>query len=251
MNSAVPAPCARCKDSGSLGFDFTMAFQPIVDCAERRIFGYEALVRGTNNESAFSVISQVSQEMLYNFDQQCRIKAIALAARLRLPGMLSINFLPRAIYRPERCIRATLETARRCRFPVENIMFEFTETEQTQDSKHIQSIVACYKTLGFKTAIDDFGAGYSGLNLLADFQTDIVKLDMALIREVDKDRTRQIIVSNSISMLKELNVRILAEGIETEQEYGFLRRLGIDYAQGYYFARPGFESLPQVDQALI
>lgn len=248
---AVPSPCGRCKNNGNLGFDFTMAFQPIVDCANRRIFGYEALVRGTNNESAYSIISQVSQDKLYGFDQQCRIKAIALAAKLRLSGILSINFLPNAIYQPERCIRSTLQTARSSGFPIENIMFEFTETEQAIDNKHIQHIVSYYKSLGFHTAIDDFGAGYSGLNLLADFQTNIVKLDMALIRNIDKDQTRQIIVTNAIRMLKELNVSVLAEGIETRQEYVFLHGLGIDYAQGYYFAQPGFESLPEVDLALI
>ena len=97
--------CEQCRKETDLGFDFTMAFQPIIHCSERRIFGYEALVRGLNNESAYSIISQVNDDNRYRFDQLCRIKAIALAAKLQMSSMLSINFLPNAIYQPERCIR--------------------------------------------------------------------------------------------------------------------------------------------------
>ncbi|MGY0563508.1 MAG: EAL domain-containing protein, partial [Paraglaciecola chathamensis] len=80
--------CKKCVNAGDLGFDFTMAFQPIVNLKLREVFGYEALVRGLNNESAFSVISQVNQDNLYLFDQQCRVKAIALAAKLGITSIL-------------------------------------------------------------------------------------------------------------------------------------------------------------------
>lgn len=111
-----PAICQLCQEKADLDFDFTMAFQPIVDCSQRTIFGYEALVRGINNEPAQSVIARVNDDNRYRFDQLCRIKAIALAARLDMRGMLSINFLPNAVYRPERCIRTTLQAARERRF---------------------------------------------------------------------------------------------------------------------------------------
>lgn len=238
--------CSTCADANRLDFDFTMAFQPIVNCKTRSIFGYEALVRGMNNESAHSVISRVNDDNRYVFDQLCRIKAIALAARLELDSMLSINFLPNAIYQPERCIRTTLEAAEQHHFPTEKIMFEFTEAEKISDSKHIKRIVQYYHQLGFKTATDDFGSGYSGLNLLADFQTDIVKLDMELIRNIDDNQTRQTIVRHCLNMFKDLNITALAEGIETLQEYYWLRDAGIELMQGYLFARPGFECLPPV-----
>ena len=109
--------CSNCTDEESLGFDFTMAFQPIINCQTNSIFGYEALVRGLNNESAYSVISKVNDANRYTFDQLCRIKAIALAAKLGVDSMLSINFLPNAIYKPERCIRTTLEAAKKYNFP--------------------------------------------------------------------------------------------------------------------------------------
>tara|TARA_Y100000310_G_scaffold35186_1_gene33287 strand:+ start:487 stop:1257 length:771 start_codon:yes stop_codon:yes gene_type:complete len=242
-----PTGCNNCKDKLELGFDFTMAFQPIIDCTDKHIFGYEALVRGPNNESAYSVISQVNDENRYTFDQLCRIKAISLAAKLKLDSILSINFLPNAIYKPERCIRTTLEAAKQYDFPVEQIMFEFTEVEKVEDSTHIKRVVEYYQSLGFITATDDFGSGYSGLNLLADFQSNIIKLDMELIRDIHLNKARQVIVNHCIAMFEELNITALAEGIETVEEYQWLRQAGVSLMQGYFFARPGFESLPEVD----
>ena len=238
--------CSQCADAGTLGFDFTMAFQPIVNCSTQSIFGYEALVRGLNNESAYSVISRINDENRYVFDQLCRIKAIALAARLGINSMLSINFLPNAVYQPERCIRTTLEAARQYGFPTDKIMFEFTEAEKISDSSHIKRIVEYYHDLGFITATDDFGSGYSGLNLLADFHTDIIKLDMELIRNIHQSNARQTIVRNCLTMFRELNITALAEGIESAEEYRWLRDAGIELMQGYLFARPGFETLPDV-----
>ncbi len=87
--------------------------------------------------------------------------------------------MPNAVYEPSRCLRTTLDAARRTGFPVENIIFETTEDERVHDAEYLKQIFVTYRQEGFKTAIDDFGAGYAGLNLLADFQPDIVKLDMA------------------------------------------------------------------------
>ncbi|MFM5707782.1 EAL domain-containing protein [Aeromonas veronii] len=246
-----PAICQQCQEQVDLDFDFTMAFQPIVDCSKRTVFGYEALVRGINNESAQSVIARVNDDNRYRFDQLCRIKAIALAARLEMRGMLSINFLPNAVYRPERCIRTTLQAAREHHFPIEQVMFELTEVEQVQDSQHLRGIVDHYQALGFKTAIDDFGAGYSGLNLLADFHPNIVKLDMHLLRGIDHDPTRQAIVRHCLALFAELKIIPLAEGIETREKMACLREMGISLMQGYLFARPGFENLPEVDFASL
>jgi len=243
--------CQQCKENKDLGFDFTMAFQPIIRCSTQQVFAYEALVRGPQNQSAYYVISQVNDDNRYRFDQLCRVKAIALAAKLNINSKVSINFLPNAVYRPERCIRTTLEAAKAYNFPIENIMFEFTEVEQVQHNDHIKHIVECYQNLGFTTAIDDFGSGYSGLNLLAGFQTDIIKLDMELIRDIDKNPVKQVIVRNCMSMFDELNITVLAEGIETQAELNYLRGVGVDLMQGYLFAKPGFESLPEVNFSVL
>ncbi|WP_158966179.1 EAL domain-containing protein [Paraglaciecola sp. L3A3] len=238
--------CNKCSDE-QLDFDFTMAFQPIINIQAKDVFGYEALVRGLNNESAFSIISKVDDDNRYLFDQLCRVKAIALAAKLKLQSMLSINFLPKAIYKPERCIRTTLEAAQTYDFPTERIMFEFTEVEKIESTDFIKEIVEYYKSMGFTTAIDDFGSGYSGLGLLADFQANIIKIDMDLIRNIDRDKSRQFIIKNCLNLFHDLNVLPLAEGIETKEEMEWLRDAGIVLMQGYLFAKPEFEQLPQVN----
>ena len=182
----------------------------------------------------------------YRFDQVCRVKAITLAAKLQLHSILSINFFPNAVYKPELCIRTTLEAAREHEFPIERILFEFTESEKLTSADHVRSVVESYRAMGFSTAIDDFGSGHSGLNLLAVYQTSIVKLDMGLVRNIDSDTVRQKIVRHCVNLCLDLGITPLAEGIETRAEMQTLQSLGIDLMQGFYFARPGFECLPTV-----
>ena len=241
-----PLGCSECLNGAGLEFDFTMAFQPIVDVSTGEVFAHEALVRGPNGEGAGSVFAHVNDGNRYRFDQACRVKAIRLASQLGMQSQLSINFLPNAVYRPELCIRTTLSAAEEWDFPIERIIFEVTEGEKIEDQAHLRNIIAHYKQQGFCTAIDDFGAGYAGLNLLADFQSDIVKLDMALIRDIDKDRTRRAITNGILRMCAELDIRVIAEGVETREEYLTLRDFGIELFQGYYFARPAFQALAVV-----
>ena len=228
-----------------------MAFQPIVSCRTGEIFAHEALVRGVNNEPAGSVFAQVNADNLYRFDQACRTKAIQLAAELGMQSLLSINFMPNAVYRPELCIRATLAAAEKYHFPIEQIIFEITEGEKIDDLAHVRGIVEHYRQQGFKTAIDDFGAGYAGLNLLAEIQTDIMKLDMALLRNIHLRKSSQIIVRGILQVCRELGMTPVAEGIESYEEFAVLRDMGVDLFQGYYFARPAFESLAEVPTAVF
>lgn len=238
--------CERCTGGYGLEFDFTMAFQPIVDFETQSIFAYEALVRGLNGESALSILEKVNAENMYRFDQACRVKAIELAAKLQMPTFLSINFLPNAVYQPERCIQTSLEAAKFYGFPTNKIIFEVTEVEKIHNVQKIRSIVEYYKQLHFQTAIDDFGSGYSNLDLLADFRTNFVKLDMHLVREIDSNRPKNIIVRGIVDVCRQLEVEVIAEGVEKLSELSCLRDLGIRYYQGYYFARPSLESLPEV-----
>lgn len=241
-----PLSCQACQHGEALGFDFSMAFQPIVDMTERRVLGYEALARGLGGESAGAVMAQVNDSNLYRFDQTCRVKAITLAARLGIDGYVSINFLPNAVYRPELCIRTTLEAARRCDFPAERILFEITEVEKVRDKDHLRGIIEYYQKSGFRTALDDFGAGYAGLNMLAAFQPDIVKIDRELIENLDQSAVKRAIVRHLLALCRELDITPLAEGVETPGEYRVLRDFGVNLFQGYLFARPGFETLPAV-----
>lgn len=247
----TPLGCRDCREGKALGIDFTMAFQPIVDVAAKTIFGYEALVRGIHNEGADSVLSQVNDGNRYRFDQSIRVKALDLASKLALDSILSINFLPNAVYRPETCIRATLEAAAELGFPTDRIMFEVTEGEKVLDHEHLRNIFTEYKKHNFITAIDDFGAGYAGLNLLADWQPDIIKLDMALTRNIDSDRVRRSLVFAILAACRQLSIRVIAEGVETREEYRTLADEGVTLFQGYLFARPGFQTLPQVNAGLL
>lgn len=240
--------CSSCKDSEPLGFQFSYAYQPIVDLARREIFAHEALVRGPNGEGAFSVLAQVNSDNQYRFDQACRVKAIKGASQLMIGECISINFLPNAIYRPELCIRTTLEAAKSYQFPIDRIIFETTEGEAINDGERLAEILREYKRFGFQTAIDDFGAGYAGLNLLADFQPDIIKLDMALVRDVDTSRARQAIARGTLRICDELGIRVLAEGIETVGERDFFSHEGVTLMQGYLFAKPAFQTRGVVNQ---
>ncbi|CAM2157456.1 EAL domain-containing protein [Paraburkholderia tropica] len=240
--------CFGCKDETPLPVEIDFAFQPIVDVSARTVFACEALVRGANGESALSVLSQIDDLTRYRFDQYCRQVAIASAAALGLDVFLSINFMPNAVYKPEVCIRSTLDAAHANGFPIERIIFETVEGEYLADRTHLVQIFKAYKEYGFLTAIDDFGAGYSGLALLVDFQPDIIKLDMGLLRGIDTDLVRQRIVRSVISMCHDLGVRVVAEGIETKGERDFFIAHGVSLMQGYFFAKPAFKSIPIIDE---
>ena len=245
----VPPPCRACGDDTTLPFEFRMAFQPIVDARDRSIFGYEALVRTPEGGGAAEVIAQVQPDQLYRFDQACRVRAIETAARLGLRQRLSINFFPNAVYEPATCIRLTLAAAQTYGFPTEHLIFETAESEQMQDRAHLMRIFRDYRSRGFLTAIDDFGAGYAGLGLLADFQPDLLKLDIALVRGVDRDAPRSAIVRGMVQIARALGCTLLAEGVETVEEYRHLRALGVPLYQGYLFGRPLLESLGTMSSA--
>ncbi len=248
----MPLACEGCRTGAPLKTAITMAFQPIVDIATGSVFAYEALVRGTDGQSAGEVLSSIEPDMIYKFDQACRVKAIELAGALFAPAddaKLSINFMPNAVYEPNACIRASLAAARRVGFDPTRLMFEFTENERMPDVAHVRHIIQAYQARGFTTAIDDFGAGYAGLGLLADLHPDMLKLDMALIRGIDVSAARRTIVASVLRMADELGIRCIAEGIETAAELQTLREIGVRLCQGYLLARPAIETLPTVAPA--
>jgi EAL domain-containing protein (putative c-di-GMP-specific phosphodiesterase class I) len=226
--------------------DFTFAFQPIVDTQAREVVSYEALIRGPGKESAHQILRQVPADTMYAFDQNARVKAIGLALRLGISCNLNLNFLPRSLGSSTESILTTLEAAKGANLPVNRIVLEAVEGEIIDDTSHFIELINKYRGLGLMVAIDDFGAGYSGLNLLADFQPDQVKLDMKLIRGIERHGPRQAIVRAINQICLDLGIDVIAEGIETESEYMWLASQGIHLYQGYLFAKPGFESFPEV-----
>ena len=225
---------------------FTLAFQPIVDTNTREVLSYEALIRGPANEPGYQILQLVSPDRLFGFDQRVRVEAIELAMRLQLDRRLNLNFLPRSVDSSPQPILTTLEAADRANLPIERLVLEVVEGEIIHDHFRFTSLINEYRALGLKVAIDDFGAGYSGLNLLADFQPDQVKLDMKLIHGIECHGPRQSIVRAIDGICFELGIDVIAEGVETEEEYAWLASQGIHLFQGYLFAKPAFESFPPV-----
>jgi EAL domain-containing protein (putative c-di-GMP-specific phosphodiesterase class I) len=248
--SSKKTRCNACRTDVSVP-EFTMAFQPIVDIEKGDVFAYEALVRPVGGGSAYEVLSLINEENRYAFDQACRVKAITMAASLDMSALLSINFLPNAVYQPAACLQKTFEAAERAKFPLHHLMFEVTENEPSRDVGHLQDIFNEYKRHGMITAIDDFGAGHSGLNMLADFQPDVLKIDMALTRAINTDAVRYEIARAIIGLCKSLHISVIAEGVETIQEAVTLRELGVRLFQGYLFAKPAVEQLPGIAAPIL
>lgn len=225
---------------------FSYAYQPIVDVLTREVFSHEALIRGARNEPAYQVLSQIDDATKYQFDQTSRIAAIGLAASLGLRTHLNVNILPGSLFSPSVSIDATLEAASRSRLPIERLVLEVTESEAIADHAKFAGLLNVYRGMGLKVAIDDFGAGISGLNLLADFQPDQIKIDMNLVRHIERDGPRQAIVRAIMQVCEDLGIDVIAEGVETYQEYAWFADQGVRLFQGYLFAKPGFEAFPAV-----
>lgn len=247
MIKSPTSPYSSCEESSALDFDFDFAYQPIVDVRDRSIFCQEALIRGVNGEGALSVLSKVDESSRYKFDEKCRVRAISSAAELNISEYLSINILPSAVFERELFLSSILEAVKTYNFPIDRLIFETVESENIHDKKEFATILGEYKKIGLKTAIDDFGAGYSGLSLLADFQPDLIKLDMSLVRDISRSNARQAIVRGVLRMCDELKITVIAEGVESFEEQRVLFDCGIFLMQGYLFARPAFKSLGVVE----
>jgi EAL domain-containing protein (putative c-di-GMP-specific phosphodiesterase class I) len=233
------------EKDGTFDPSFTFAFQPIVDAHAREVFSYEALIRGRGGESAYRILGQVPTERLVEFDQKARAEAIGLAARLGIGCRLNLNIMPQGLGSPESIVSA-MAAATRAHLPLESLILEVTESAAIDNPGRFAEIANEHRGLGVRFAIDDFGAGYSGLNLLADFQPDLIKLDLKLVRGIERLGPRQAIVRAVGHACLDLGIDVIAEGVETVEEYRWLANAGIRLFQGFLFARPGFESFPPV-----
>jgi len=225
---------------------FSFAYQPIVDTHSREVISFEALVRGPHGEPSSEVFARVEREDLYDFDHACRLKAIRLAARLDLRASLNLNFFPSSSERSADYLQATLLASQRAGIPAERLVFEVAENDQLQHLDTMGGTFERYAAFGFRTAMDDFGTGFSGLRRLADHQPNYVKLDRDLVADIHLHRIKQIIVGGICRICWQLEIEPVAEGVEKLEEYRWLTDAGIHIFQGFYFARPAFESLTGV-----
>jgi EAL domain-containing protein (putative c-di-GMP-specific phosphodiesterase class I) len=224
-------------------FSASFAFQPIADITTRKVFAYEALARGRGGESAASVFAAVQPGDLHAFDHAARMAAVRLAARLGLKDNISLNVMPGCIESMPDSLDRLLECAMLCGLSPRQLVLEITEGEAVQRPKEFSQLLDRYRAQGVRMAIDDFGAGYSGLNLLAYFQPDLIKLDMHLVRDIDRAGPRQAIARAVLQVCDDLGIEVIAEGVETIGEYSWFRRVGIRLFQGYLLGRPAFEAL--------
>ena len=241
MSDASPPAAAA---EGVDGRDFSFAFQPIVDTHARAVYSHEALVRGLNNEPADQVINRYSADRMAAFDEVARIKAIEVAARIGVHTALNLNFLPSAALNATVGLDSTIEAANRYLFPLERIIVEATEGEAIGDLAKFARILNEYRRTGMRFAIDDFGAGHSGLNLLAEFQPDIVKLDIGLVRNIQSHGPRQAITRAIAQVCVDLGIDLVVEGVETVDEFSWFSDLDVHLYQGFLFAKPMFEAMP-------
>lgn len=208
------------------------------------VFAYEALLRGREENGdivgAGSLLSVAAEtQLMFTLDLSARREAIKAFARRRPNGAkLFVNFNPSSIYDPAYCLRTTHTFVRDMGLNPSDIVFEVTETSEVKDQAHLRGILAFYRQSGFRVALDDIGAGFSGLNMLQELRPDYVKIDMALIRDIDQDHYKQSIVRHLVGIAGDTGARIVAEGIETAAEQAWVKQAGVDLMQGYYLGRP-------------
>lgn len=222
---------------------FTSYFQPIVSVETETIIGHEALFRGLDRSGGIISPAKIfaaakASELLFQVDLTARTSAIRAAARHQLSTQLFVNFTPTSIYDPEYCLRSTVNAIRDAGLIPQQIVFEVIESEQVADVAHLRRILDYYRKSGFKTALDDVGSGFSSLNLLSDLRPDIMKLDAALTRNVHCDPYKATIAARLLDLARDLGIASIAEGVETREEFEWLRSHGSSFVQGYYFARP-------------
>jgi EAL domain-containing protein (putative c-di-GMP-specific phosphodiesterase class I) len=217
-------------------------FQPIVRFEDKKVIGYEALSRGpegTEYENPYLLFDAAAEaDVLFELDRLCRKKALINSRSINPGHKLFINCFPTAVHDPEfRDVYLTSFLDEVKINPV-NIVLEITEREAIENYELFKEAVSYYSGLGFSIAVDDTGTGYSGLETLFELRPDFIKVDMSIVRDIDKNKVKQELAKALIALSKELNSTIIAEGIETEEELHALREIGVKIGQGFLFARP-------------
>ncbi len=232
-------------------------FQPIVSLRDGSIIGYEALSRITcessisNPEELFRVAGESNR--LWDLEQICRTTALRTAYyKLRPPynKKLFLNVNPNIMHDAKFKQGFTKEYLEQYGITPENIIFEITERNAVSDMSGFKGTISHYKDQNYKIAVDDAGAGYSGLNLISDVNPHFIKLDMQLIRNIDSDSMKFALVRGMVELSHIANISLIAEGVETKEELTTLVNLGVQYAQGYFLQRPS-ENIQEIESEVL
>jgi EAL domain-containing protein (putative c-di-GMP-specific phosphodiesterase class I) len=214
-----------------------MVYQPITSWSKRRVFGYEALVRSSETEmpspgALFDAAEDLDR--LFDLGRQIRAKCAEPLPRADADAALFVN-----LHTEDLLDETLFDNERMLARNAHRVILEITERAKLEKIGNVQNRIARLRELGFRIAIDDIGAGYPGLNSFAMIQPDIVKLDITLVRNVEADGVKKKLVRVLTDLCHDLDITVVAEGVETVAERDTLIELGCDLFQGYLFARPG------------
>lgn len=237
------------------GEKLTPHFQPIISLAQKEIVGYEALIRGPSDSPLHSAFNLFDTAQRFNLSARlefiCRELTIQRYVSLDLRGKLFINTSPTVLLQTDFEKGITLEYLKKFGVDPHSIVIELTEHQSTDNYALMHDAVLHYREMGFEIALDDLGAGYSGLKLWAELLPEYVKIDNHFIHGIDEDTVKLNFVRSIQNIASSLHCKIIAEGVETESEFKAISKLGITHAQGYYFGRPTFIPLDEVGSALF
>jgi EAL domain-containing protein (putative c-di-GMP-specific phosphodiesterase class I) len=219
-------------------------YQPIYAGPDLEPRGFECLMRGRDTDGDIvypdELLEQAfEQKLQFMLDRVCREQHLRNAAEA-LPddAQILINFLPTSIYKPEYCLRTTRAVVDELGLDQDRITFEVVETEEIEDREHLVGLLEHYRDHGYGVALDDVGSGYAGLGMLADLQPDVVKIDREIIWNLEDSAEHRQICESLVSMTDADHQRILAEGVETPEQFDYLTSIGVDLFQGYLFRKP-------------
>ena len=217
-------------------------YQPIVSLSDGEVFGYEALSRISKHHLDMDIEHMFRTADKFNraweLERLCRIKALEGADTLPSDKKLFLNVNPNILYDNSFKNGFTKDRLGDYGLDLRNIIFEITERVAILDHTAFLNSIRHYRNQHYGIAIDDVGAGYSGLNVISAVRPDLMKLDMALVRDIDKDETKQLLCSALVDFGRSAGIRLIAEGVETEEELETLIRLGVDLGQGYFLGIP-------------
>jgi len=187
------------------------------------------------------------QSLLASLEAVCRQRAISAWVDERLDELLFVNVSPEILLDPEHRSGETLRLLRQHDIPAHRLVIELTEQSPGIDPDLMAEAVRHYQSMGFTIALDDLGEGYAGLRLWSQIRPDFVKLDRHFVTGIERDHVKQRFVRAFLDVAHSMGARIIAEGVEREEELDCLDELGADYYQGWFFARPS--PTPQAERA--
>lgn len=229
------------------GADCSFAFQPIVDPFMQQIVSWEALIRTPEGDSPAVYFQTLPRDALYEADLKSKQVALSMASALGLHTQtLSLNLLPMTLVNVPNAVDFLLTVIEANGFVPEQIVVEFTESEAISRFDEFTHSVRQLKSAGISVTIDHFGAGFAGLQLLAQFQPDRIKINRDLIANVHKSGPRQAIVQAIIKCCASLEIQFCAVGVELAEEWMWLESAGISQFQGHLFASPRLGGIPAV-----